>query len=468
MANRAGRRIVVVGAGASGLFCAALAAEAGHQVRVIEKNEKPGKKLFITGKGRCNFTNACPPEEFRANVVSNPRFLFSASEALTSADVIRLFEDWGMRTKVERGRRAFPASDHASDVIDALVRRLKHYQVRLDLQTEVIRLVTEPADPETGEAGETAAPKGAGENAAPKGTDEPAASAKDDGTGRRKPKKKKDRRTSRVRGVVVRDRRGRTETIEADTVVLATGGLSYPSTGSTGDGYSFARELGMKITPLSPSLVPFNCREEYVKELQGLALRNVRLCILDGRKELFNEFGELLFTHFGISGPLALSASAVAGSLVGKKELTTYIDLKPAVEREQLHARFAATFSENPKKALKNVLGAFYPSSLAAVIPGLAGLEEECRCCDISKAHREALVNVTKQLPLTLTSLRGYNEAVITRGGVATGEIDPKTMEAKCCEGLFVIGELLDVDAFTGGYNLQIAWCTAAACARSL
>ena len=430
------KHVVIVGGGASGMLCAILAAQQGLRVTLLEHNEKFGKKLYITGKGRCNFTNDCTPEEFLDNVVRNPKFLFSASRKLTSRDVMELFEAFGMAVKVERGRRAFPASDHSSDVIDALVRRMKKLHVDLQLHTDVKRILTSPVSTEPDPKAVTAASAGGKRLAAC--------------------------------GVEAVRQDGSTVRIEADAVVLATGGLSYPSTGSTGDGYTFAKSLGLSVTATSPSLVPVNCAEEYIRSLQGLSLKNVRLCVRSGKKTLFDEFGELLFTHFGISGPLVLSLSAVIGPYIGKKELRSFIDLKPAVTEEQLHARISRLCSEHPKKALKNILGELYPAKMVPVIPSIAGVPEEIRCCDLTKEQREALVRVTKEFPLTLTSLRGFNEAVITRGGVSVKDINPKTMEAKNCRNLYVIGELLDVDAFTGGYNLQIAWCTAASCAAAL
>ena len=430
------KHVVIVGGGASGMLCAILAAQQGLRVTLLEHNEKFGKKLYITGKGRCNFTNDCTPEEFLDHVVRNPKFLFSASRKLTSRDVMELFEAFGMAVKVERGRRAFPASDHSSDVIDALVRRMKKLHVDLQLHTDVKRILTSPVSTEPDPKAVTAASAGGKRLAAC--------------------------------GVEAVRQDGSTVRIEADAVVLATGGLSYPSTGSTGDGYTFAKSLGLSVTATSPSLVPVNCAEEYIRSLQGLSLKNVRLCVRSGKKTLFDEFGELLFTHFGISGPLVLSLSAVIGPYIGKKELRSCIDLKPAVTEEQLHARISRLCSEHPKKALKNILGELYPAKMVPVIPSLAGVPEEIRCCDLTKEQREALVRVTKEFPLTLTSLRGFNEAVITRGGVSVKDINPKTMEAKNCRNLYVIGELLDVDAFTGGYNLQIAWCTAASCAAAL
>ena len=458
------KHVVIVGGGASGMLCAILAAQQGLRVTLLEHNEKFGKKLYITGKGRCNFTNDCTPEEFLDNVVRNPKFLFSASRKLTSRDVMELFEAFGMAVKVERGRRAFPASDHSSDVIDALVRRMKKLHVDLQLHTDVKRILTSPVSTEPDPKAMTASPAD--------GKPDPKAVTAASADGKPDPKAVTAASAGGKRlaacGVEAVRQDGSTVRIEADAVVLATGGLSYPSTGSTGDGYTFAKSLGLSVTATSPSLVPVNCAEEYIRSLQGLSLKNVRLCVRSGKKTLFDEFGELLFTHFGISGPLVLSLSAVIGPYIGKKELRSCIDLKPAVTEEQLHARISRLCSEHPKKALKNILGELYPAKMVPVIPSLAGVPEEIRCCDLTKEQREALVRVTKEFPLTLTSLRGFNEAVITRGGVSVKDINPKTMEAKNCRNLYVIGELLDVDAFTGGYNLQIAWCTAASCAAAL
>ena len=472
------KHVVIVGGGASGMLCAILAAQQGLGVTLLEHNEKFGKKLYITGKGRCNFTNDCSPEEFLDNVVRNPKFLFSASRKLTSRDVMELFEAFGMAVKVERGRRAFPASDHSSDVIDALVRRMKKLHVDLQLHTDVKRILTSPVSTEPDPKAMTATsadgkPDPKAMTASPAdGKPDPKAVTATSADGKPDPKAVTAASAGGKRlaacGVEAVHQDGSTVRIEADAVVLATGGLSYPSTGSTGDGYTFAKSLGLSVTATSPSLVPVNCAEEYIRSLQGLSLKNVRLCVRSGKKTLFDEFGELLFTHFGISGPLVLSLSAVIGPYIGKKELRSFIDLKPAVTEEQLHARISRLCSEHPKKALKNILGELYPAKMVPVIPSLAGVPEEIRCCDLTKEQREALVRVTKEFPLTLTSLRGFNEAVITRGGVSVKDINPKTMEAKNCRNLYVIGELLDVDAFTGGYNLQIAWCTAASCAAAL
>ncbi|MDO4620940.1 MAG: NAD(P)/FAD-dependent oxidoreductase [Lachnospiraceae bacterium] len=412
---------VVIGGGAAGMFFGILAAQNGHKVTIIEQNEKLGKKLFITGKGRCNFTNNCTPEEFRSNVVTNPRFLFSASEAMTPEDVIGLFEEWGLRTKTERGRRAFPESDHSADVIDTLKKQLHKNGVRVLLHTKAVRILSD-------------------ENG--------------------------------ITGVEVEstdaDKAEKSRILPCSNAVIATGGISYPSTGATGDGYRFAKDFELRVTDLYPSLVPLVCAEEYVKEMQGLSLKNVELHIRSGKKELYNEFGEMMFTHFGITGPLVLSASALIGPQIGKKQLTAWIDLKPAVSEEQLDARLLRVFEENKNKTLKNILGEFYPQKMHPVITAVSGLDPETRIHTITKEQRTALIQTTKHFPITLTALRGYAEAVVTKGGISVKEINPTTMEVKKIPGLYVIGEALDLDAFTGGYNLQIAWCTAAAAARHL
>lgn len=399
------------------MMCAALLSEKHVPVTLLEHNEKLGKKVFITGKGRCNFTNDCDEETFLQHVVTNPKFLYSAIYTLNSDQTIRLFERWGMKTKVERGRRAFPLSDHAYDVTDTLSRVMRKNHVDLRLNTEVKRILVNDA-----------------------------------GT---------------VEGVLT-EHAGKEEEITSSHVVLATGGLSYPSTGSTGDGLRFARELGLKVKACLPSLVPINCAEEYVKDMQGLSLKNVELKIRRGKKTIFDEFGEMMFTHFGVTGPLILKASAEIGPLIGKTDLKTEIDLKPAVSEEQFEDRLIRLFQNNANKELKNVLHELYPAKMIPVIPRAAGIDETKKLHDLTKEERRRLVAVTKHFPLTLVSLRGYNEAVITKGGIAIREIDPGSMRVKKVPGLYAVGEVLDVDAFTGGYNLQIAWSTAALCAETI
>ena len=403
---------IIIGAGAAGMMCGILLGEKGHHVVILEQNERIGKKLYITGKGRCNFTNDCTRDEFLDSVKSNPRFLYSAYDVMSPQDVIEKFESWGMRTKVERGKRAFPASDKSADVIDTLRRELKKNGVKVILNTKVTEILT-------------------GDGA--------------------------------VCGV-----RTDTDTYAADHVIVATGGISYRSTGSTGDGYVFAERLGLNVTERYPSLVPMNCAEEYCREMQGLSLKNAALHIKKGKKEVYSGFGEMMFTHFGITGPLVLTASADLAGMIGKERLTSWIDLKPAVSEEQLDARILKLFDANANKAVKNVIGELYPSKMTPVILQIAGIDPDTKIHDITKEQRAAIIKATKEFPITITTLRGYEEAVVTKGGVSVREINPRTMESKKVPGLYFIGEVLDLDAYTGGFNLQIAWSTAAACAAEL
>lgn len=432
--------VIVVGGGAAGMMCAALLAAKGHRVTLMEHNEKLGKKLFITGKGRCNFTNDCDEETFLQNVVSNPKFLYSAIYNLNPESVIRLFSSWGLESHVERGRRAFPDSNHSSDVIDMLKRQLDKGHVRILLKTEAREILLDEEGKAKGVRAFYSQDNGGWEKLSSMETIE-----------------KKREHVS-----------GRTENYTADAVVIATGGLSYPSTGSVGDGYRFAKELGLKVTPCSPSLVPIVCKEEYIREMQGLSLKNVELHVKDGKKEKFDEFGELMFTHFGITGPLVLKASAELGPMIGKKALKSWIDLKPAVSEEQLDQRFLRLFEQNPNKELKTVLHELYPAKMIPVIPEVAGVSEDKKVHDLTKEERRRLVETTKHFPLTMTALRGYQEAVVTKGGVSVRELDPGTMEVKKIPGLYYIGETVDLDGFTGGYNLQIAWSTAALAADAI
>ena len=410
--------IAVIGAGAAGMMSAILIAEQGHSVTVFEQNERIGKKLYITGKGRCNFTNACSRDNFLSSVISNPRFLYSAYDTMDSEAVIDFFERHGMKTKIERGNRAFPASDKSADVIDTLRDAMRRQGVKVRLRSRVTRILTDE---------------------------------------------------ERVTGLaVLNPDDGVEKCLDFDRVIVATGGLSYPSTGATGDGLRFAGELGLRVTKTSPSLVPIECEERYCEEMQGLSLRNVELHIKNGKKEVFNEFGEMMFTHFGVTGPFILTASARIGQLIGKKELRTYIDLKPAVSEEKLDDRILRLFAENPNKAVQNVVNELYPAKMLPVILDLCGIDAGKKVHDVTKGERLQIVQMTKRFPLTFTRLRDYNEAVITKGGVSVREIDPGSMEAKKIEGIHFVGEVLDVDALTGGFNLQIAWCTAAQCAKAI
>lgn len=395
------------------MMAAVSAAENGHHVTLLEKNEKLGKKIYITGKGRCNLTNNCEVEDLLRATCVNRKFLYSAFYGFTSQDTIDFFEKAGMKTKTERGNRVFPVSDHSSDVIQALGRRLKQCGVRICLNTEVSEILKNEISTEDG-------PK------------------------------------AHVRGIKTKDG----AFLEADAVVVATGGLSYASTGSTGDGYRFAKGLGHSVTECSPSLVPIETAEDWVGRLQGLSLRNVEVTILDGKKELYREFGEMLFTHYGVTGPLILTASSVIQKKLAGHPLAMRINLKPALSEEQLDARILREFEAAKNKQFKNVIGALYPAKLIPVIIELCEIPEEKPVHDISKEERKRLIEITRRFPLTLTCLRGYNEAVVTRGGVSVKEVDPGTMESKKISGLYFAGEVLDLDAVTGGFNLQIAWAT--------
>lgn len=413
-------KVIVIGGGAAGMMAAIAAAEDGHQVTLLEKNEKLGKKIYITGKGRCNLTNNCEVEDLLEATCVNQKFLYSAFYGFTSQDTIEFFENSGMKTKTERGNRVFPVSDHSSDVILALNRRLKECGVRICLHTEAAGILTKESSGEKS-------------------------------------------------GVCVCGVRKKDGTrLEADAVIVATGGLSYASTGSTGDGYRFAKELGLRVTECSPSLVPIEAAEEWVPRLQGLSLRNVEVTILHGKKELYREFGEMLFTHYGVTGPLILTASSVIQKKLAGHPLAMRINLKPALSEEQLDARILREFEAAKNKQFKNVIGTLYPAKLIPVIIELCGIPEEKPVHDISKEERKHLVEITRQFPLTLTRLRGYNEAVVTRGGVSVKEIDPGTMESKKISGLYFAGEVLDLDAVTGGFNLQIAWATGHAAGRGI
>lgn len=402
--------VIVVGGGAAGMFAAIAAAKNGHQVTLYEKNEKLGKKIFITGKGRCNITNAADMEELFDAVVTNSKFLYSSFYGYTNQNVIDFFEDAGVPVKIERGNRVFPISDHSSDVIRALEREMKKVGVKVCLNTEVKSVEAE--------------------------------------------KGKFDK-------VVLKD----TTTQTADACIVATGGLSYRSTGSTGDGFRFAENVGHKVTQCFPSLVPMETKEPWICELQGLSLRNVEAKILDGKKELYKDFGEMLFTHFGVSGPLIISASSYVGKKFmdkngQKKELTLEIDLKPALTEEQLDQRVLRDFEENHNRQFKNAITKLFPTKLIPVMLELGGIDPEKKVNSIEKEERKQFVHLIKHFRMTLTGLRGYPEAIITKGGVNVKEIDPGTMESKLVKGLYFAGEVLDLDALTGGFNLQIAWST--------
>ena len=409
-------KILIIGGGAAGMAAAVFLGEKHHQVHLFEKNEKLGKKLFITGKGRCNITNTCDDETFFKSVVTNSKFLYSAFCGYSNQDVVSFFESLGLAVKEERGGRIFPVSDHSSDVIRVLEKRMKELDVKVHLKSEAEALLTE-------EGGE-------GEH--------------------------------KIRGIRLRNG----AEILGDKVIVATGGFSYQATGSTGDGYTFAKETGHTVTQLRPALVPIATKEEYVTQMQGLALKNIRFTVKDGKKVLYDDFGELLFTHFGISGPLVLTASSYIGKKLEKKELQGYIDLKAALTEEQLDARLLREFEAGINRQFKNVITGMFPAKLYPVILELGGIAPDKKVNEITRKERQDFIYLVKHFPLTLVELRPFREAIITQGGVKVKEINPKTMESKLVKGLYFIGEVLDLDAVTGGFNLQIAWSTAKAAAE--
>lgn len=413
-------RVIVIGGGAAGMMAAATAAEAGHQVSLFEKNEKLGKKVFITGKGRCNVTNACEVEDLFPAVLTNPKFLYSAFYGFDNRQTMEYFERCGCPLKVERGDRVFPVSDHSSDVIGAMQRRLKELHVQIHFHSTVTELLTA-----TGADCETV------------GKDE---------------KQEK----SRITGV----RLANGSVHQADAVVVATGGLSYPLTGSNGDGLRFAEQTGHKLTPCKPSLVPLVTEEAWGHELMGLALKNVEVTLNRQGKELYRGFGEMLFTHFGVSGPLILTASAYYVKKAWKEQAELYIDLKPALSEEQLDKRLLREFEENRNKQFKNAVGGLFPSRLTPVMIGLSGIDPEKKVHEITREERKQFITLIKKLPLTVIGSRDYPEAIITAGGVSVKDVSPSTMESKKVAGLYFAGEVLDLDAVTGGFNLQIAWST--------
>ena len=396
-------KVIIIGGGAAGMIAAYSAALTSKQVILLEKNEKLGKKIFITGKGRCNLTNASDMNTVMENVVSNKRFLFSAFKNFTNEDIMNLVENNGTKLKIERGNRVFPVSDHSSDIIKSLENAIRDLHVDIRLNTKVDELIIE---------------------------------------------------NDRCIGVTI----GKNK-IMADAVIVATGGMSYQATGSDGDGYRFAKEAGLSVSKLYPSLVPFNIEGERIKALQGLSLKNIHAYIYNDKKLVYDEFGEMLFTHFGVSGPVIISASAV----IGNKNIKGYrlsIDLKPALDDEKLDERILRDFAEQKNKALKNSLNKLFPAKLIDEVIFQSKLDPDKKVNLLTKEERHSLVHATKNLEYVISSTRGFNEAIITKGGVEVSQINPKTMESKKIKGLFFAGEVLDLDAFTGGYNLQIAWST--------
>lgn len=406
-------KVLIVGGGAAGMLASVFAARRGCEVHVFEKNEKLGKKLYITGKGRCNLTNACEMDALFDSVRTNARFLYSAFYGFTNQDAMNFFEEEGLALKTERGERVFPVSDKSADVLDTLRRSMRKAGVKVHLNNEVKEVLC-------------------------------------------------------CDGQATGIRLENGEIVKGESVIVATGGLSYPSTGSTGDGYRFAKEAGHKVTDCLPALVPFNVWENFVKELQGLSLKNVEIAIYNGKKQVYREFGEMLFTHFGVSGPLILTASSYVGTLAARQELRMTLDLKPALTPEQLDQRILRDFDANPNKSFKNVIAGLFPAKLTPVMIALSGINPDKKVHDISREERQNLVRLIKNLEMTITGLRDYREAIITKGGVSVKEINPSTMESRLIKGLYFIGEVLDLDAVTGGFNLQIAWSTAYAAGNAV
>ena len=417
------RTVLIIGAGAAGLMAGIRAAEKdpNRQVLIAERMERPGRKLLITGKGRCNVTNCCTIEEFMPNVLTNPRFLYSSLNALSPYEVMGFFEECGVPLKVERGERVFPVSDHSSDIVNALVQKAKDSGCRFLYNCRIKELLLEQTDD-----GQT------------------------------------------VRGALTEGG----EKILADAVIVATGGKSYPATGSTGDGYQLARQAGHRVTPLRPSLIPLVCKEKYCRDMMGLSLKNVTLRVVDTQssKEVFSELGEMLFTHFGVSGPLVLSASCHMqpdknGSL---ERYRLYIDWKPALSIQQLDALILRDFEQFINKDFINSLGQLLPRKAIQPVAKLSGIPFETKINQITREQRLGLVELIKAIPITPVAFRPIEEAIVTAGGVDVAQINPKTMESKLVSGLYFAGELLDVDGYTGGFNLQIAFSTGYAAGQAV
>lgn len=399
------KHVIVTGGGAAGMMAAYAAAKCGHRVLLLEQNEKLGKKLFITGKGRCNVTNACDREGLFENMVTNPKFLYSAFYDFDNKQLMELLRQAGCPLKTERGERVFPVSDHSSDILAALSRLLCQSGVEVRLHTKVEEVLV---------------------------------------------------RDDCVTGVLLSDGKR----IEAEAVVLATGGMSYPSTGSTGEGHRMAAGLGHSIKECTPALTPMEIAEPWCATLQGLSLKKVALTMSCKGKRIWNGFGEMLFTHFGISGPLVLSASSFYHKCKDPDDVTIRVDLKPALSEEQLDRRILREFEDNQNKQFKNILGSLYPSKLIPVMIALSGIDAKKKIHEITREERSRLAGVTKGLTMHVRGLRGFAEAIITQGGIRIKEVNPSTMESKLIQGLYLAGELLDLDALTGGFNLQIAWST--------
>lgn len=407
-------KVLIVGGGAAGMMAGYISAINGHETVIIEKNSKLGKKLFITGKGRCNLTNACDMSDFFSNIVSNEKFMYSSLYGFDNQATIELFNNLGLRTKVERGNRVFPESDKSSDVIKTLEKTLRSNGVKIILDNEVVDIIIENNQLK----------------AKPKDAD------------------------YIIKGVILSDG----DKMNADCVIFATGGKSYQLTGSDGKAFNILSKYGIEVSELKPALVPFNVLEDYVYELSGLSLKNVTLTVYVDNIKIYSGFGEMLFTHFGISGPLVISASSYLNKKYYGHKASAVIDLKPALSSDVLDDRIVRDFAANKNKIIKNVLPLLLPSSIISSVLKIAGIKEDKPINIITKAEREGLVRAIKNYPLTIVSTRGFDEAIITSGGIKVKEINPSTMESKKIKNLYFAGEMVDVDALTGGFNLQLAW----------
>lgn len=406
------KTIIIIGGGAAGLMAAISASKKREKQKIIllDHNEKVGKKIFITGKGRCNITNACPPDEFLSHVVTNPRFMYSSFSQFNNEDMMAFLEEEGLKLKVERGARVFPASDKSFDVIDTLKNACKKAGVEIRYRAHVTKIYTK--EPEHS-----------------------------------------------FESVELSDH----TRIYGDSLILASGGMSYPSTGSDGSGYELAKAMGHTIKTPYPSLVPFTVREPWCKDLMGLTLKNISIKLSDGKKKIYEGFGELLFTHFGVSGPLVLTASTRLGKFQKSLEegkLVLYLDMKPSLSMEQLNQRLLREFDFYRNKNISNVMDTMLPKKMTGIFLSFAGVPAGKKVRDITKKERAGLMESMKNIPLHISGVRDFNEAIVTRGGICTKEINPGTMESKLIKNLYFAGEVIDIDAVTGGYNLQIAWST--------
>lgn len=412
--------VVIIGGGAAGMMAGIILARQGYSPEIFEKNDRLGKKLFITGKGRCNLTNNCDFDTLMSNIVTNPRFMYSAFSKFNPSDTLAFFEELGLSVKTERGNRVFPSSDHSFDVIDALSKELRRLRVPVNLEATVKDILTE----------------------------------------------KDDENKENVSGIIVKYADNKIKEIKSSYVVVATGGVSYQATGSTGDGIKWANKLGLSCEKTLPSLVSICTKESFCKDIMGLSLRNISVKFTSNvkgkTKVVYEDFGEMIFTHFGVSGPVILSASSYLHKYM-EPGITLSINLKPALSLEQLDNRILRDFSNNLNKNFQNSLNDLLPQKLIPIVISMAGINPYKKVNSISKEERQNLIKAITNFNLEVTGFRGFEEAIITKGGVSVKEINPQNMESKKIKGLHFIGEVLDVDALTGGFNLQVAWSTAAA-----